>query len=325
LAFGFWRLGISVFAEVINLRHFGWAFPRHFARYFASLFSQLRYRELRHTIKNPLKTVFSTMRISIVQMCSSSRPSDNLAHAEAMFEQAASQSSELLVFPENMFAMGARFAALCETDWQLLIDALCSLASKYGLHCVPGTIPLADKTTLPKRLASSLFIDSGGSVKHCYNKIHLFDADVGDEKGGYRESKHYSPGHEPVLVEVDQARIGMAVCFDLRFPNLFQTYKTLGANIILLPSAFTALTGKKHWEILLRARAIETQCFIVAPNQVGRHDDGRETWGHSMVVSPDGEVLLDMDKSQSVATIDLDLNAVQAIRQAMPLNPTHQY
>jgi len=264
------------------------------------------------------------MKVSIAQMCSSSEPEKNLQLVRQAFIDAANQDSEILVLPENMMAMAARFKAICTTDWAPLLEVICALAAEHSLPCVAGTIPLADPEQLNKRLASSLFINASGQIKHTYNKIHLFDVDVGDEKGSYRESNYYSPGKTPVLFDLGAARIGMAVCFDLRFPNLFQEYKKQGANVILLPSAFTALTGKKHWEILLRARAIETQCFIVAPNQVGTHDDGRVTWGHSMIVSPDGDVLLDLKQEQGVATYDINIASVELLRATMPLIPHFQ-
>jgi nitrilase len=259
------------------------------------------------------------MRVSVLQMCSVSDPDANLNSCEEAFDKAASESSELLVLPENVFAMGARFARLVETDWQYYIDALSKLCLKYRLPCIAGTIPVSDPDNSPKRFARSMYFDSEGLTKGQYDKIHLFDVEVGDEKGIYRESNYYSAGTTPMLVECGAAKIGLTVCFDLRFPNLFQVYRSLGANVIVVPSAFTALTGRKHWETLLRARAIETQSFILAPNQVGTHDDGRSTWGHTMIVSPDGEVLLDMERESGTRTVAIDLPLSDKIRRAMPL------
>jgi nitrilase len=253
-------------------------------------------------------------------MCSSASPEKNLEQCKLAFEAASNQSSDLLVLPENFLAMGARFNVLIETDWEAYIEALGDLARNYHLPCIAGTIPVEDPQHAPKRFARSIFFNAHGEVIDSYDKLHLFDVDVGDEKGAYRESKYYSPGSEPKLVQLADAKIGMTICFDLRFPSLFQIYREMGANIIVVPSAFTALTGQKHWEILLRSRAVETQCFVVAPNQVGTHDDGRKTWGHSLLIGPDGEVLLDMGEQVGVSTVELDLDTVFSIRKSMPLN-----
>lgn len=261
------------------------------------------------------------MKISVVQMCSSSLPDKNIAEVAGYFATAAEQSSDLIVLPENFLAIGARFRTLCNTQWSDYIDAISLLSKKYQLPCVAGTVPVEDKNDSPKRLASSMYFDAEGRNTHTYNKIHLFDVDIGDEKGVYRESNYYSHGDVPVLVTQGEANIGMAVCFDLRFPALFQHYKREGANLIVLPSAFTALTGKKHWETLLKARAIETQSFIVAPNQVGTHEDGRSTWGHAMVIDPDGNILLDMKENIGVQTVEIDFQCVTDLRSAVHLKP----
>ncbi len=261
------------------------------------------------------------MRISIVQMCSSSSPDKNMEEVKLAFEGAVEQSSDLLLFPENFLAMGARFKSLVDVDWNNYTHEISELCHEHKLACVAGTIPIEDPQHSPKRLASSIFFDSSGKQAHTYNKIHLFDVDVDDEKGAYRESNYYSPGEEVVQANHGACCIGMTVCFDLRFPALFQAHKRAGANVIIVPSAFTEYTGRKHWEILLRARAIETQCYIVAPDQVGQHDDGRRTWGHSMIVSPDGDVLLNMETDIGVQTMELDLQKISKIRKAMPLFP----
>ena len=261
------------------------------------------------------------MKVSLCQMCSSSVPEKNMDAVEAAFEVAAADKSDLLVFPENMFAMGARFKSLIEQDWLHYQAVLCTLSKKYQLNCIAGTLPVEDPNDPPKRLANSMFIRSSGELAYTYNKIHLFDVDLGDEKGNYRESKYYSAGSALVVADCDGVGVGMTVCFDLRFPALYQALRREGASVIVVPSAFTRLTGPKHWELLLRARAIETQSYILAPNQVGEHDDGRFTWGHSLVISPDGDVLLDMKDSRGVESVELDFAKLEKIRKAMPLRP----
>jgi len=259
------------------------------------------------------------MRVAVFQMNGSSDPELNLEKIREAFQAAESDSVDLLVLPENCLAMAARFKALAGIDWVLYIQQLCDLAAHHKVACVAGSLALASDDPSGKRWAASIFIDKSGELKSRYNKIHLFDVDVGDEKGSYRESSYYLHGDKPEIFELDGFRFGMTICFDLRFPDLFQHYKKEKVDAILVPSAFTYATGKKHWEILLRARAIETQCYIIAPNQVGEHDDGRKTWGHSMIVSPDGEVLVDLSVNCDVGACDLDSDLISGIRSSMPL------
>jgi predicted amidohydrolase len=218
--------------------------------------------------------------------------------------------------------MAAGFKQLGNIDWNHYVESLAKLSKNTGLACVAGSLAMPSDDPDGRRWAASLYFDPQGEIACRYDKIHLFDVDVGDEKGSYRESNYYLHGKSPAVFDLGRARVGMSICFDLRFPALYQHYKSEAANIILVPSAFTYTTGKKHWELLLRARAIETQCYIVAPNQVGEHDDGRKTWGHSMIVSPDGDLLLDMAFEQGVKCCDLDLSLPEKLREAMPLTPS---
>lgn len=261
------------------------------------------------------------MKIAMLQMNGSPKPEQNLALIREAFVSAKYDAADLLVLPENCLAMAARFKAMANIDWDQYLERLSQLAAEHKLACVAGSLALNSDDPDGRRWAASLFIDRAGAVAARYNKLHLFDVDVGDEKGSYRESNYYLRGDAPAIFELNGARFGMSICFDLRFPALYQHYKTEAADVILVPSAFTYATGCKHWEILLRARAIETQCYIVAPNQVGEHADGRRTWGHSMVVSPDGDILVDMEFEEGLSSCELDLGLKQKIQSAMPLNP----
>ena len=152
-----------------------------------------------------------------------------------------------------------------------------------------------------------------------YNKMHLFDVDVSDNKGQYRESDDFIPGTKPVLVDMGEAKVGLSVCYDLRFPELYRYLTNIGATILTVPSAFTQVTGAAHWEVLLRARAIENQCYVLAANQGGVHPDGRETFGHSMIISPWGDILAEASgEGAAVITASLDLQRQANIKRQMP-------
>ncbi len=260
------------------------------------------------------------IKIALVQLNSCSTPELNFQQVEECFDQAAKQQAALVALPENFLVLGASNKAIFALDISSYISALKNLCLKYQIDCVAGSLPLSSNDKKEsRRYSSCLYIDSQGEIVDRYNKIHLFDADVADEKGSYRESEFYFPGDRAVVVKTLDARMGLSICFDLRFPKLFQYYKSQQVDLLFVPSAFTQLTGEKHWEVLLRARAIENQCYIIAPNQTGTHDDGRKTWGHSMVVSPDGNILVDMGEQPGIAVCEINLNEVKATRSAIPL------
>ena len=152
----------------------------------------------------------------------------------------------------------------------------------------------------------------------CYNKIHLFDADVEDATGRYRETDDYQPGGETKVVDISEATLGLSICYDLRFPELYRKLLMAGANILCVPSAFTRVTGVSHWQPLLQARAIENQCFVLAANQTGRHCAKRETYGHSMVISPWGEILAMVGIQPELVIAELDLNQPGKVRRQVP-------
>jgi len=201
-----------------------------------------------------------------------------------------------------------------------LVDALASLAKQYKVTLIGGTIPLLVEAE--NKFTNTCFaFDANGNALGRYDKIHLFDVHVNDSSKSYNESRYTQAGNEPCLIKDQQVNIGLTVCFDVRFPVLYQALKQLGADIITVPSAFTKVTGKAHWQTLLQARAIENQVYIIAAGQEGVHENGRETWGHSMIISPWGEILSQLEQGEGLISADFHRSEVERIRTSMPLIP----
>jgi len=195
-------------------------------------------------------------------------------------------------------------------------SGLITLAQQFNVYLVGGTIAL--KAPDGRNFAASLLISPEGEVLAQYNKIHLFDVDVNDGIGQYRESDATFPGQDICVIDTPIGRVGMAVCYDLRFSALFRTMREQHADIVVLPSAFTKETGKAHWEILLRARAIENQCYMIGANQGGTHQNGRETWGQSMIVNPWGEIEAQIAQGEGHVVSDYQPQRIGDIRAKMP-------
>lgn len=257
-------------------------------------------------------------QLAAIQMVSGPDLKANLAQAGELLDQAASTGARLAVLPENFAFMGLRDTdklALAEADGDGPIQAFLSKqARRHRLWLVGGTIPLRGGGERA-RAACLVFDDTGRRVAR-YDKIHLFDVQVGEES--YRESATLEPGDAPVLVETPFGRLGLAVCYDLRFPELFRRLAGQGMEILALPAAFTAVTGAAHWEVLLRARAIENLCYVVAAAQGGRHAGGRETFGDSMIVDPWGAVLARRPQQPGVVTAAVDLERLTELRRRFP-------
>jgi deaminated glutathione amidase len=263
----------------------------------------------------------STLTIAALQLRSGIDPDANRAAAADLIRQAAAQGARLIATPENTTRLDRNrprlFAALDAADPAEEDRAWSRLAVEHGVWLLLGSTP---RSAGPNKAfnRSILFAPDGKKRAH-YDKIHLFDVQLG---GGetYRESDAIAPGSQAVLVDGPQgAKIGMTICYDLRFPHLFRTLAKAGADVIMVPSAFTTPTGRAHWEVLLRARAIETGAFIVAPAQGGTHEDGRSTWGHTVIVSPWGEILSHLDHDDpGIAVARLDLAQVQDARAKIP-------
>lgn len=260
------------------------------------------------------------MRWYLAQMISSRDLQENMASVERHLAAAAEAGADAVQLPEMFAVFGggvARELASLETGFvgpvgQRLRDA----ARRYKLWIVAGTLPVCAPNEAKPR-ARMHVLDDQGELRARYDKIHLFDAAVGDAQGRYRESDHYQGGSEVVTLQTPWGHWGLSVCYDLRFPELYRLQRTRGVDTFVVPSAFTWHTGQAHWEVLCRARAIENACYVVAANQGGKHDAKRHTWGHSLMADPWGEVETIGEGEQGV-TLTTDLGLVQSVRLKMP-------
>ncbi len=258
--------------------------------------------------------------MAAVQLISGPQVPDNLDEAGRQIAAAASAGAQLVVLPENFALMPLSDAdrlAAAEPDGKGPIqDFLAAQARQHHVWLVGGTIPLTAKTGNKVRAACLLFNDRGERVAR-YDKIHLFNVQL-DNGEQYHESNSFEPGEEIVVAETPYGKLGLAVCYDLRFPELFRRMQEQGAEIFAVPAAFTAHTGKAHWEVLLRARAIENLVYVIAAAQGGRHANGRETHGDSMVVNPWGEVLARLAHGVGYVMADCDHARLQDLRKNLP-------
>ncbi len=266
------------------------------------------------------------VQLTALQMSSRPDPQDNLAIVAKLLEQLPAARPQLVVLPEAFSCFGAgdrAQLAMAEPykDGEVQRQ-LAALAKKHKVYLVGGTLPIDAGERFS---AASILFGPDGAILNRYDKIHLFDVDVADNTKEYRESKWTQPGSKVVTTETDFGVVGMAVCYDLRFPELFSALRQAGSQIIVLPSAFTQVTGKAHWHALVRARAIEQQVFIVAPGQVGEHANGRETFGHSIIVSPWGEILAEQELDEGVVSVSVDVADIESIRKQMPVAQQNQF
>ncbi|WP_349969616.1 carbon-nitrogen hydrolase family protein [Pseudomonas caspiana] len=270
------------------------------------------------------------MSFAVIQMVSQSDLQGNLAQARRLLEQAAASGARLAVLPENFAAMGRRDAAdigRAEALGQGPILPWLKLAARdLKLWIVAGTIPLPP-TDKPdgKITACSLLVDEQGEQVARYDKLHLFNVDVADSRGRYRESDDYAHGSNVVVADTPVGRLGLSVCYDLRFPELYTALRKAGAELITAPSAFTAVTGAAHWDVLIRARAIETQCYLLAAAQGGVHPGPRETYGHAAIVDPWGRVLAEQAQGEAVLLAERDNEEQASIRARMPVSSHRRF
>jgi len=257
------------------------------------------------------------VRVAAVQMSSNGDKVRNLECAERLVRAAAADGAGLIALPEkwNLLAAGEELAAGAESLDGPSLSAARSWASELGVHLLAGSI--AERTEEGERaFNTSVLIGPGGEDLAVYRKIHMFDVEAGGV--AYRESEHEQPGEEIVSAPVDGVELGLTVCYDLRFPELYRILAVRGARLIAVPSAFTAATGRDHWEVLLRARAIEDQVFVIAPNQVGEAPPHYSSWGHSAIVDPWGVVLAVAPDEECFVAADLDLAAQERVREQLP-------
>lgn len=272
-------------------------------------------------------------KIAAIQMVSSDDVQANLDSAARLIAQAAGEGADLVLLPENFAVLdGGPLRQYAEVLGAagLLQDFLIRQSSLHGIILVGGTIPLLSRPSTSTDKAAELIedgrvrpaclvFDSSGQLIARYDKIHLFDVRVADAQAEYSESLSFEPGEQLVSVQTDVAMLGLSICYDLRFPELYRQLFREGAQLMTVPSAFTKVTGQAHWETLLRARAIENQCYILAANQGGIHNSSRETWGRSMIIDPWGTVLASLDQGEGVVLAELDLDFLVSTRAKMPI------
>lgn len=260
-----------------------------------------------------------TLRVACVQPSSGQDIGANLEAVGALVREARARGAVLVALPENVALMEHRNAVLrasaAPLDTHPAVAFFRALADETGAWLLAGSVAA---TTGDGRLANrSLLIDPEGTIVAAYDKIHMFDVDLPTGER-YRESEAFRPGGRAVVAETPWGGLGMTICYDLRFPQLYRALAHAGARLIAVPAAFTKHTGAAHWHVLLRARAIESGCFVVAPCMWGSHSGGRETYGHSLIVDPWGEVLADGGAGTGVVTADLELARADRVRAAIP-------
>ena len=259
--------------------------------------------------------------VAAVQMSSGAVPAENLASAARLLGAAAARGARVAVLPENFSLMprhDAERRAHAEADGSGPVqDFLTRTARELKLWIVAGSLPITGARD--GRMAQSCLVyGSDGARKARYDKIHLFDVDLPERQESYRESAHMAPGDATVVIDTPAGRLGLSICYDVRFPELYRRLVAAGAQWLVVPSAFTVPTGEAHWEPLLRARAIENLCYVVASGQWGLHANGRRTWGHSVIIDFWGRVLAQLPEGEGVITGDIDLPAQAAARRSIP-------
>ena len=261
-------------------------------------------------------------RVAAIQMASGPNVNANLLEAARLIKKAVEAGAKLVVLPENFAIMGMNEADkvdIREEDGKGPIqEFLAEQAARHGIWLVGGTIPLAASDANHVYAACLLFDDKGKRIAR-YDKIHLFDVQITESDERYNESATIEPGNDIVVVDTPFGKLGLAVCYDLRFPGLFRRMIDEGVEIFAMPSAFTAITGRAHWDVLVRARAIENTCFMIASAQGGYHANGRETYGHSMIVDPWGLVLDNLSRGSGFVVADIDLGRLRDLRRTFPV------
>ncbi len=259
------------------------------------------------------------MQVACVQITSGPVIDENLDRTASFIRQAAKQGTKFVATPENTchlrFPPASKLQSAYPMETHPAIPFFSALAKELKITLLIGSIAVKTKDKLWNR---SLLFTSDGVLQNTYDKIHLFDVDLPTGES-HKESDIMKPGQRAVTAKInDDFTLGLTICYDLRFAHLYRSLAKIGANIMCVPSAFTVPTGKAHWETLLRARAIETGSYVIAPAQVGTHEGGRRTYGHSLIISPWGEVLTDGEEGEGIITADIDIQAVTQARKSVP-------
>ena len=259
------------------------------------------------------------LRVALIQLNSGSDKDANLAKIDRSVGEAADTGARLVALPEYVTYLGPKdgFAAAAEPIPGPTTERFAALARRHGIYVHGGSIH--EQTGSPdKYFNTSTLFDPNGELIAVYRKIHLFDVHIGDTVVA-AESERIVAGEEPVTAEIDGHKVGFSICYDLRFPELYRALALAGAEILFVPAAFTLYTGKDHWHLLLRARAVENQCFVLAPAQVGAHEpDNARCYGHALVVDPWGTVLADAPDREAVVVADLDFADLRRVREEVP-------
>jgi len=261
----------------------------------------------------------ASFRVGLIQMRSGRAPQDNFAAAAALIREAKTAGADYVLTPEMTNVMEVRrdrlFAAIGSEENDATLADFRALARQVGIYVHIGSLALR---VGPEKAANrSFLIDADGEIVARYDKIHMFDVDLAGGES-YRESRTYRPGELAVLADLPWGRLGLTICYDLRFPALYRALAEAGASFLAIPSAFTRQTGEAHWHALMRARAIENGCFVFAAAQGGQHENGRETYGHSLVVDPWGRVLAEGGTEPGVVFADIDPAEIAAARGRVP-------
>ncbi|HEY1898354.1 MAG TPA: carbon-nitrogen hydrolase family protein [Steroidobacteraceae bacterium] len=261
------------------------------------------------------------MKVATIQMNSGLDVARNLGVAGQLLSDAAAAGAVLAVLPENFAIMGAKEAdrlAVAEAPGSgPMQDALAELAQTLGLWIVAGTLPIRGRNASRVAPASIVF-DANGKQVARYDKIHLFDVEIPGRGDIYRESATFERGKEPIIVDTPVGKLGLSVCYDMRFPELYRHLSAQGAQLLAMPAAFTVPTGQAHWEVLLRARAVENLCYVLAATQWGLHANGRETYGDAMIVDYWGRVLARQASGVGVVVAEVDTAAQAGVREGFP-------
>ena len=259
------------------------------------------------------------MRVALVQMTSTDKLSENLESARRAVDEAAERGAEFIALPENFAFLrreGNPIPCAQGLDGEI-VETVRELARRHRVPILAGTFAEAIEGD-HRVYNTSALISETGRIAAVYRKIHLFDVDLGESGGVFRESAFTAPGEEVVVAETVFGKVGLSVCYDLRFPELFREMASRGADWIALPSAFAPETGKAHWEVLLRARAIENQAFVLAPAQCGRHSADRASHGRSLIVDPWGRILAEAGDEPAIVVADCDPDELRRVRDSLP-------
>lgn len=269
------------------------------------------------------------VRVSAIQLMSKPDVGVNLRDIDQQLAKITIYDNHIVLLPECCLFFGGKDSQQLELAKETyknnkLVEELGRLATKYKITLVAGSIPIYCEAS-SKFTNSCIVMSAAGEQVNRYDKIHLFDVEVQDSEKNYLESKYTQPGTSVVTHQVSDVNLGLSICYDLRFPELFRHLTTLGANVITVPAAFTKVTGEAHWQTLLSARAIENQVYIVAAGQQGIHANGRETWGHSMIIDPWGKIICCLEEGVGVISADIDLTHLTRVRYSIPVASHNQF